>query len=129
MERTWLSLDEGRASTLAALFETIVPGCSRVEPVVYADAVLAAMPDPAREGMFAAIDALADVADGGASALADRVQTPEFGMIRALAVESFYSDFVAPGVEAESAWQEIDFQFPLTERINKDWSYLGVRGA
>ena len=33
---------------------------------------------------------------------------------------------VAPGVEAEGAWAEIDFNTPLATRLAKDWSYLGI---
>ena len=47
--------------------------------------------------------------------------------VRALACEAFYSDFVAPGAEGPGAWEEIDFRFPIADRINKDWSYLGVQ--
>jgi hypothetical protein len=48
--------------------------------------------------------------------------------VRALAIEAFYSDFVAPGLEVDGAWSEIDFASPLTTRLHKDWSYLGVIG-
>jgi hypothetical protein len=123
-ERSWLSLDEGRASALAALCETIVPGSSRCEPAVYVDAKLAMVDEGTRTAAFEAIDALADAADGGADALADRAATPEFMMVRALAIEAYYSDFVAPGAEGPSAWEEIDFRFPLADRIKHDWSYL-----
>ncbi len=47
--------------------------------------------------------------------------------MRALAIEAFYSDFVAPGVDATGAWAEIDFNTPLATRLAKDWSYLGHR--
>ena len=47
--------------------------------------------------------------------------------MRALAIEAFYSDFVAPGVDAQGAWEEIDFSTPLATRLKKDWSYLGIR--
>ena len=47
---------------------------------------------------------------------------------RALAIEAFYSDFVAPGVDATGAWEEIDFNTPLATRLAKDWSYLGISG-
>ena len=47
-------------------------------------------------------------------------------MVRALAVEAFYSDFVAPGAPGPGAWEEIDFNSPLATRLEKDWSYLGV---
>jgi hypothetical protein len=127
-EKSWLILDASRASTLAALCETLVPGSRRVEPAVYIDAILARMDDAGREAALAAIDSLADVADGGAEALAARVGTPEFMAIRALAIEAFYSDFIAPGAEGPGAWEEIDFDFPLASRIEHDWSYLGVPG-
>jgi hypothetical protein len=117
-----------RREALEALCETIVPGSSRIGPSVYIEALLARMPDPAREQALAAIDALADVASGGAEALRERVATPEFMMVRALAVEAFYSDFVAPGAPGPGAWEEIDFNTPLATRLDKDWSYLGVQG-
>ena len=46
--------------------------------------------------------------------------------MRALAIEAFYSDFVAPGAETTGAWAEIDFNSPLATRLAKDWSYLGI---
>jgi hypothetical protein len=127
-ERSWLILDAGRASALAALCETLVPGSGRVEPAVYIDAILARMDEAGRDAALAAIDSLADVADGGAEALAPRAGTPDFMAVRALAIEAFYSDFIAPGAEGPGAWQEIDFDFPLASRIEHDWSYLGVPG-
>lgn len=119
-------LDEQRRRALEALCETIVPGSARTGPTVYIEALLARMPQPAREATLAAIDSLADVAEGGAEALRDRVATPEFMMVRALAVEAFYSDFVAPGAPGPGAWEEIDFNSPLATRLEKDWSYLGI---
>ena len=121
------ALDERRALIMGALCETIVPGSRRVGPVVYVDAKLAGMPEPDRAMALDAIDALADVA-GDAERLATRTATPEFLMLRALAVEAFYSDFVAPGAPGPGAWDEIDFHTPLALRLDKDWSYLGVTG-
>jgi hypothetical protein len=120
------TLDAGRAEAVEALCELIVPGSSRVGPSVYVDAVLAAMPPEARAGALAAIDALGPAAAAGADALAEQAQTPEFGLVRALAIEAFYSDFVAPGAEGPGAWTEIDFNSPLATRLKKDWSYLGI---
>ena len=125
-ERSWLALAASQASALEALCETIVPGSSRVGPAVYIDALLAGMPDGGRAATLAAIDSLAEVADGGAEALRERAATPEFMMVRALAIEAFYSDFVAPGASGPSAWEEIDFNSPLARRLDKDWSYLGI---
>jgi hypothetical protein len=125
-ESRWLCLDDRRASVLEALCETIVPGSGRIGPVVYIDALVARLDEPGRAGAIAAIDSLADIAGGGADALRERAQTPEFMMVRALAVEAFYSDFVAPGADGPGAWAQIDFNSPLATRLDKDWSYLGV---
>ena len=48
--------------------------------------------------------------------------------MRALAIEAYYSDFVAAGREAPGAWREIGFDWTLTERLAKDWSFLGITG-
>jgi len=120
------TLDLERAEAVGKLCELIVPGSSRVGPVVYVDALLTEMPPPVRDGALAAIDALAPAAAEGAEALAEHELTPEFGFVRALAIEAFYSDFVAPGSAGPGAWQEIDFNSPLATRLDKDWSYLGI---
>lgn len=120
------TLDERRAEAVETLCELLVPGSSRVGPAVYIDAVLTGMPPPVRDGALASIDALAPAAAKGTDALAEHERTPEFAFVRALAVEAFYSDFVAPGREGPGAWSEIDFNTPLATRLNKDWSYLGI---
>jgi hypothetical protein len=120
-------LDERRSELVRRLCQLIVPGSERVGPEVYIDAVLAQMPDGDRELALGAFDAL-EPAAGGAQSLAEHALTPEFMMVRALACEAFYSDFVAPGEPGPGAWAEIDFAPPLAARLNKDWSYLGVTG-
>jgi len=120
------TLDPDRAATLEKLCELFVPGSGRVGPVVYIDAVVSGMPPELQAAVTGSIDALAPAADGGTEALAKHERTPEFGFIRALAVEAFYSDFVAPGRDAHGAWAEIDFNSPLATRLAKDWSYLGI---
>jgi hypothetical protein len=120
------TLDADRADAVEKLCELIVPGSSRVGPVVYVDAVIAGMPPDVRAGALASIDALAPAAAQGADALAEHAQTPEFGLVRALAVEAFYSDFVAPDGQGPGAWTEIDFNSPLATRLKKDWSWLGI---
>ncbi len=117
---TLRTLDPARAEALEALCEAIVPGSARVGPVVYIDALLTAMPPPVREQALASIDAL------DSAALADHERTPEFAFVRALAIEAYYSDFVAPDREGPGAWADIDFNTPLATRLAKDWSYLGV---
>jgi hypothetical protein len=120
------TLDARRAEAVEALCELFVPGSSRVGPVVYVDALLTGMPAEVRTGALAAIDALAPAAAGGADALAEQERTAEFAFVRALAIEAYYSDFVAPGEEGPGAWSEIDFNTPLATRLDKDWSYLGI---
>jgi hypothetical protein len=113
-------LDAEATRTVEAVCDAIVPGSARVRPSVYLDAVLAMMDEGTRG---AALAAFASVADGE---IADHIGTPDFLWVRALAIEAFYSDFVAPGAEGPGAWQEIGFQPPLAARLDKDWSYLGV---
>jgi hypothetical protein len=122
------NLDEGRAAVLESLCETIVPGSTRVGPVVYIDALMSAMSEPERDALNQSIDALADAAPGGADALKPHALTPAFLQVRALAIEAYYSDFQAPGSPGPSAYHEIDFHSPLAMRIAKDWSYLGITG-
>jgi len=112
-------LDADVAPAVEHVCEAIVPGSARVQPAVYVDALLARMDDGRRQAALAAFATVA--ADVEASA-----GTPDFLMVRALAIEAFYSDFVAPGVDAQGAWTEIDFNSPLATRLVKDWSYLGI---
>jgi hypothetical protein len=120
------TLDSARADAMEALCELIVPGSGRVGPVVYIDALLTNMPPPVRDWALAAIDKLGPAAAEGAEALAEHEFTAEFALVRALAIEAYYSDFVAPGLDVDGAWKEIDFNSPLATRLNKDWSYLGI---
>jgi hypothetical protein len=122
-------LDEARVTVVEQLCEAIVPGSARVRPVVYVDAVLAQMPAPQRDAFIAAFDALTEAASTGTEGLRPVALTPEFLMVRALCVEAFYSDFVAPDGTGPSAYDEIGFNAsPLAARVKKDWSYLGVEG-
>ena len=113
-------LDLETARMVESVCDAIVPGSARVRPAVYIDGLLAGMDDGGRS---AVLDSFAAVSDG---ALADHAMTPAFLSVRALASEAFYSDFVAPGVDATGAWAEIDFNTPLATRLAKDWSYLGI---
>ena len=122
---TLQTLDARRAAAVEALCEAIVPGSARVRPVVYIDALLAGMPEPVREHALTAVDTLAPWA-ASPQELAEHERTPEFAFVRALAIEAYYSDFVAPGSEGPGAWADIDFNTPLATRLAKDWSYLGI---
>jgi hypothetical protein len=120
------TLDDRRAAAVEALCDLIVPGSAAVGPAVYIDAVLTAMPEAMRRFAVHAIDTLAPAATRGAEALAEHERTPEFGLVRALACEAYYSDFVAPGRDARGAYADIDFNSPLATRIAKDWSFMGI---
>jgi hypothetical protein len=113
-------LEGDTAQMVDEVCDAIVPGSARVRPAVYVDALLAQMDEEQRAAVLAAF---ASLAGGGVEA---RLGTPEFLQVRALAIEAFYSDFVAPGVDATGAWEEIDFNTPLATRLAKDWSYLGI---
>jgi hypothetical protein len=86
------------------------------------------MAAPEREALTAAIDALAEPAAAGPEALKAVALTPAFLQVRALAIEAFYSDFVAPGADGPGAWEEIDFRFPLASQVKHDWAYMGIPG-
>jgi hypothetical protein len=120
-------LDEHRAAVLEELCEAIVPGSRRVQPVVYIDAIMAEWPVPQRDALIHSIDALEEAAPHGAEGLKPLAATPPFQFIRAMAIEAYYSDFLAPGAPGPSAYEEIDFHSPLAMRIKKDWSFIGVR--
>lgn len=122
------NLDQRRAALLESLCEAIVPGSTSVGPVVYIDAVMSEMPPAQRAAVEQSIDALAEAAPGGAESLKPHAFTPAFQLVRALAIEAYYSDFLAPGATGPSAYEEIDFHSPLAMRIKKDWSYLGIQG-
>jgi hypothetical protein len=121
------ALDEHNATVVRALCALIVPGSERVWPEVYIDALIARMPEPDRAGVLAAFASLEPFSDSRESLLACAF-TAEFMLVRTLACEAFYSDFVAPGAPGPGAYAEIDFSLPLATRIKKDWSYLGVAG-
>ena len=113
-------LDAETAQMVERVCDAIVPGSARVHPAVYVDALLARMEEGPRGAVLAAFTSLAN------GEISEHVGTPDFLHVRALAIEAFYSDFVAPGVDATGAWEEIDFNTPLATRLAKDWSYLGI---
>jgi hypothetical protein len=113
-------LDGETARLVEEVCDAIVPGSARVGPAVYIDALRARMDTEARALV---LDTFAALARDG---IAPHAATPQFLQVRALAIEAYYSDFVAPGSDAPGAWAEIDFSTPLATRLAKDWSYLGI---
>jgi hypothetical protein len=121
-------LDERQAALVRSVCDLIVPGCARTGAEIYVDALLAHMPPADRDRGLAAFESLSEPAAAGAEKLGEHAASPEFQLVRALACEAYYSDFVAPGAPGPGAWQEIDFASPLATRLSKDWSYLGIGG-
>jgi hypothetical protein len=115
--------DDHTAGVVRDLCELIVPGSARVWPEIYIDATLARADEDDQAAALACIEALTPAA-GSSEALAAKAGTPEFALVRAMAVEAFYSDFLAPGAPGPSAYAEIDFTIELASRIRHDWSYL-----
>lgn len=128
MPRAMRILDDDQADLVRTVCEQIVPGCERIGAEVYVDALLARMQDEDRAAALSAFEALREPAAGGEAGLRGVQLSPEFQLVRTLACEAFYSDFVAPGAPGPGAWQEIGFAPPLAARLHKDWSYLGVTG-
>jgi hypothetical protein len=118
------ALDTNRAARVRELCDAIVPGSAAVGPEVYVDALLARMTEPERVAALTDLDmALAALERGELRAIAG---TPAFARARALAIEAYYSDFVADGAPGPGAYRRIGFEFPLADRVRKDWSYLGI---
>jgi hypothetical protein len=112
------------AEQLRALCEALVPGSGAVGPEVYVDALLARMPE--RERLAALGDLDTAVMALQQDELRSIASTPAFARARALAIEAYYSDFLAAGAPGPGAYRRIGFEFPLAERVRKDWSYLGI---
>lgn len=118
-------LDARRVEAVTELCEQIVPGSGRVGPAVYIDALLAAMPAEEQAAALAAIDSLT-IGDPG-TPMAAKARTPEFALMRALAIEAYYSDFVAPGMPGPGAWTEIGFEPPRAIDLERNWAWLGIQ--
>jgi hypothetical protein len=93
---------------------------------VYIDALLARTPSGPRDELLAAIDQLGVAARDGIDVFAAHAGTPAFLALRALAIEAYYSDFVAAGRDAPGAWATIGFDPPAAAYLRKDWTYLGI---
>jgi hypothetical protein len=113
------------ADVLAAVCEVMVPGSERVSPVLYIDAAASGWPAPQLNAVRAALASWDGAVDGGEDFVRERMFTPEFPMLRALAVEAFYSDWAPPEYQGPRAWEQIGYDHPLAMRLDKDFSYLG----
>jgi len=72
------TLDGAQAEALERLCELIVPGSTRVGPVLYIDALLAQMPPQAQDAVRGSIASLGEIRARGVDALAAQAHTPDF---------------------------------------------------
>lgn len=119
--------DEPRAGTAEVLCASTVRESGRIAAVVYVDALLAAMASDAREAALRAFDTPAHAC--APEALSRHECGRGFAPVRALAIEVFYSDFVAPGRDGPSAWAQTGFEAPRAVDLEHDWSYPGIECA
>lgn len=118
------ALDDEQAEIVGALCEALVPGSGAVGPVAFIDSVAAEMPAGQRAALREAIAALEPVRRRGVDFLDEERDSQHFGLILALAIDAYYSDFAEPGYEGPTAWDAIDFNSPQGRRLRKDWSFL-----
>jgi hypothetical protein len=112
------------AGRVRSLCDALVPGSAAVGPEVYVDALVGELPEAERPGALADLDRVAAAAARGE--LAALAGTPAFERARVMAVEAYYSDFVAVEAPGPGAWQRIGFAFPLADMVRKDWSFMGI---
>lgn len=112
------------AERVRSLCEALVPGSAVVGPEVYVDALVDELPEAERPAAVADLARVASAAEqGGLAALAG---TPAFERARVMAVEAYYSDFVAVEAPGPGAYRRIGFSFPLADMVRKDWSFMGI---
>lgn len=111
---------------LRSLCEELVPGSAAVGPEVYVDALVGELPEEERPAALADLDRVAAAAARGE--LASLAGTPAFERARVMAVEAYYSDFVAVEAPGPGAYRRIGFTFPLADMVRKDWSFMGIEG-
>ena len=110
------------AAVLEGVCEAVVPGSAPVGPVTYIDSVALELPPPLQEAVRGAI---AELAPALREQRLDEAQFgPGFQLLRALAIEAYYSDFAEPGYDGPTAWDAIDFSSSQARRLRKDWSFL-----
>jgi hypothetical protein len=117
-------IEAAEEERVRSLCEALVPGSARVGPEVYVDALVDELPAAERPAALADLDRVAAAAERGE--LASLAGTPAFERARVMAVEAYYSDFVAIEAPGPGAYQRIGFTFPLADKVRKDWSFMGI---
>jgi len=121
-------LNEGSTESrvLTRLCEIVVPGSAAIGPDAYVRRLAGGMTDREESELRAAIGLLGQSLDQGLAGLSG---SSAFALIRRLAIEAYYGDFQAPGSPGPSGHQAIGFRTPQTDRLRKDWSFLGAAPA
>jgi hypothetical protein len=117
-------IESREGERVRALCEVLVPGSAVVGPEVYVDALIGELPAAERPAALADLDQVAAAAEQGE--LASLAGTPAFERARVMAVEAYYSDFVAVEAPGPGAYRRIGFSFPLADMVRKDWSFMGI---
>src|SRR5882672_1528367 len=98
-------LDAASAERVHCVCEAVVPAAATTGPEVYVDALLAELPEAERPAALADLELVAAAAARGE--LGSLAGTPAFERARLMAVEAYYSDFVARSVAGPGAWERI----------------------
>jgi hypothetical protein len=117
-------IEAAAAERVRSLCEALVPGSAAVDPEVYVDALVGELPEAERPTALADLDRVAAAAERGE--LDSLAGTPAFERARVMAVEAYYSDFVADQAPGPGAYRRIGFTFPLADMVRKDWSFMGI---
>jgi hypothetical protein len=79
---------------------------------------------PLRDGVRATLVRFNKALDDGLK-VADLVAFPEFALLRALAIEAYYSDFRQSGYRGPTAWDVTGYRSaPTAAATAQDWSFL-----
>ena len=112
-------LGETEGRVLARFCDLVVPGSAGVGAVDYIERALDRMSAAEEDAVHAAIGVVAS------ATTPDRmVDTRAFEILRALAVEAYYGDYVAPGRPGPGGHTAIGFDPPAARRLRKDWAFL-----
>ncbi|MFC1437090.1 GMC family oxidoreductase [Streptacidiphilus sp. N1-10] len=107
------------ARVLARFCDLVVPGSVEVGAVDYIERALERMSLSEEDAVHAAIGVAA-----GAPTPERMVDTEAFETLRALAIEAYYGDYLAPGRPGPGGHAAIGFDPPAARRLRKDWGFL-----
>lgn len=106
--------------------DQMVPGSADVGAEQYLLGLRDAMPAGPQEALTQAL-ATATGWIAAETPLADVSATPEFGWLRALVLEAYYSGYCAPGSPGPDGWAVTGFgEAPMAKVANRDFSYLPI---